>query len=289
MSVLKVPSTPPPISAPCAVCQKVTTLTCGRCKLVFFCNQNCQKKVWKEHKLVCLTPEARQKRTNTILEENGQLTESKEFHEALQALGLAPQMSEQRQREMEIRQLIEASPDREILFQLIDKVFPQDMCEIKLEQAWEKLTDGARKNRQQKYQEILQKFQKMQEQKPIENSAVMPIQIMREAAKAVLNMPAYPSSNFDVASIRAAAKTVLKTLPLIEASPDCETITTYCSRAVACAVLEADLKVRWMKLSRQEMASRKAAWQQIAPQYDPFIKALMLMQNQAFNYFISKS
>jgi hypothetical protein len=289
MSVSKVNPIPLPISGPCAVCKKVTTLTCGRCQLVFYCNQNCQKKVWKEHKLVCLTPEARQERTNTILEENGQLTESKEFHEALQALGLAPQLSEQRQREMEIRQLIEASPDRGILLQLIDKVFPQDICEIKLEQAWEKLTPGARKNRHQKYQEILQKFQKLQEQKPMENSVIMPIQIIREAAKAVLNMPAYPSSNFNVASIRAAAKTVLETLPMIEASPDCETITTYCSRAVACAVLEADLKLRWMKLSRQEAASRKAAWQKIAPQYDPFIKAVMLMQNQAFNYFVSKT
>lgn len=285
MSVSKVPSTPPLISGPCATCRKIATLRCGRCEIVFYCDKACQKKVWKEHKLVCLTPQARQERTNTILEENGRLTESKEFYEALEALGLAPQMLEQRQREMEIRQLIAASPDKEILLQLIDKVFPQDRCEKKLHLSWKKLTPEDRQNRHQKYQEILQKIQKLQEQKPTENSVVIPVKIIREAAKEILNMPAHQSSNFDVASIRAAAKTVLETLPLIDASPDVEMITTYCSRAVACAVLEADLKLRWMKLSPQETASRKAAWQKIAPQYDSFIKALMLLQNQAYNHY----
>lgn len=291
MSVSKVPSTPQPISQPCAVCATETTKKCGRCKLVFFCRKECIEKVWSQHKLVCLTPESRQERTTTILEENEQLMKSRTFQEVMGVAGLAPKLSEFHQLERQIRQLIAASPDRGILSQLIDKVFPLAICEKKLQKSWKKLTPEERQNRSQKYQEILQKFQKLEELKSKgkePQSIVMPIQMIRDGAKAILNMSVHPNSNVDMATIRAAANTVLETLPLIEASPDVDMIAVYCSRAISSLVLESDLKVQWMKLSPEEAARRKAAWQKIAPHYEPCVQALMLLQNQALNHFVPK-
>ena len=39
----------------CKTCLKenVTLMTCGRCKSVFYCSKDCQKKDWKTHKAVC--------------------------------------------------------------------------------------------------------------------------------------------------------------------------------------------------------------------------------------------
>ncbi|MBS0648161.1 MAG: zinc finger MYND domain-containing protein [Verrucomicrobia bacterium] len=291
MAVSKINPTPPPISGPCENCKKVATQRCARCKLVFYCGKECQEKVWSEHKLVCLTPEARQQRTKTILEENEQLMKSSEFRHNLEAGGLATQLSEFRQIEMEIRQLMEASPDKKILLQLIDKVFPKERCERKLRLSWKKLPPDEQQNRSQKYQEILQKFQKLEELKSKgkePHSVVMPIQIIREGAKAIVNMPVHPNSSVDRASVRTAANTVLETLALIEASPDFEMITTYASRAVSSLVLQADLKLRWMQLPQQESARRNEAWQKMAPRYEPFVQAVMLLQNQAYNHFMSK-
>jgi hypothetical protein len=43
----------------CANCKKqradvAKLMTCGRCKLVWYCSQKCQRKHWKEHKKMCV-------------------------------------------------------------------------------------------------------------------------------------------------------------------------------------------------------------------------------------------
>jgi hypothetical protein len=39
----------------CGFCEKTNEkqLTCGACKLMYYCDQVCQRKHWKEHKLKC--------------------------------------------------------------------------------------------------------------------------------------------------------------------------------------------------------------------------------------------
>mgnify|MGYP003691380387 CR=1 FL=1 len=39
----------------CNTCQSVNEdlLRCSKCKMVFYCNQQCQKEDWKFHKLLC--------------------------------------------------------------------------------------------------------------------------------------------------------------------------------------------------------------------------------------------
>ena len=43
----------PDDSGPCPACGKIATTKCTGCKLVYYCNRNCQKKDWKLHKSSC--------------------------------------------------------------------------------------------------------------------------------------------------------------------------------------------------------------------------------------------
>jgi len=40
----------------CSNCYKIGTHVCSRCRITYFCSQNCQKSKWKHHKLVCKAP-----------------------------------------------------------------------------------------------------------------------------------------------------------------------------------------------------------------------------------------
>ena len=38
----------------CGFCKKSNSvLKCSKCKLIYYCDRNCQVKDWKNHKLVC--------------------------------------------------------------------------------------------------------------------------------------------------------------------------------------------------------------------------------------------
>jgi len=39
----------------CLTCAETEPMRCAKCRLVFYCNRNCQKKHWKYHKHVCGT------------------------------------------------------------------------------------------------------------------------------------------------------------------------------------------------------------------------------------------
>lgn len=41
------------ISFKCSICDKPASLRCSRCRLRRYCNEECQKKDWKEHKILC--------------------------------------------------------------------------------------------------------------------------------------------------------------------------------------------------------------------------------------------
>lgn len=41
------------IASGCAVCSVETTKYCKRCKCMYYCSEECQKKDWSKHKLVC--------------------------------------------------------------------------------------------------------------------------------------------------------------------------------------------------------------------------------------------
>lgn len=43
-----------PLDLICAVCKKISTKKCSKCKLVFYCGRECQVKHWKYHKEFCL-------------------------------------------------------------------------------------------------------------------------------------------------------------------------------------------------------------------------------------------
>jgi hypothetical protein len=40
----------------CSICQKDTTSRCGKCKLVYYCSSDCQKKDYPSHKKTCAEP-----------------------------------------------------------------------------------------------------------------------------------------------------------------------------------------------------------------------------------------
>lgn len=42
-----------PLSGPCEACGETATTRCARCKAVFFCGRECQKKAWRTHKKEC--------------------------------------------------------------------------------------------------------------------------------------------------------------------------------------------------------------------------------------------
>lgn len=42
-----------PEKLPCQTCGKPCTLQCGKCKLMWFCNRECQRSLWKSHKALC--------------------------------------------------------------------------------------------------------------------------------------------------------------------------------------------------------------------------------------------
>lgn len=46
----------------CSACGKtaVNLLTCSRCKALHYCNRECQRKMWPEHKKVCKAPDSSQ-------------------------------------------------------------------------------------------------------------------------------------------------------------------------------------------------------------------------------------
>lgn len=46
--------------SPCATCGKLAKMTCSRCQgRVSYCNRECQRKDWKQHKKICFPPGAR--------------------------------------------------------------------------------------------------------------------------------------------------------------------------------------------------------------------------------------
>lgn len=294
MSVRPVAAAPQPIAPSCLTCKKTVEkiLKCSRCALANYCSKDCQVENWPLHKLVCTTPEQRAEKTASVVRENQEIINSPKFVEALAPTGL--KISEKNRAENEIRRLIDTSPDKEILLQLINKVFPQITCEKKLKRAWKELSSEDRHSRIQKYNEICQMFQKLEEQRSAElrnNPMTMPIQLIKNAAQAISNLP-QPSDHkltADITLLRQAASIVVQVLPRIEASKDVETIITYSSRAVSGMVLEKDLKLRWSKLPAQEAALRNQAWQKIAPYYEAYVKAIELLQKQAYHNFVAKS
>lgn len=185
MSVRPVAAAPQPIAPSCLTCKKTVEkiLSCSRCALANYCSKDCQVKNWPLHKLVCTTPKQRAEKTSTVLKENEQLINSPKFLEALAPLGLALKVSEYHQAESGIRRLIDASPDKEILLQLINKVFPQQKCEKKLNRTWKTLSAEDRQSRSQKYQEIYQMFQTLEEQRILRH-----IQLIKNAAQAISSL-----------------------------------------------------------------------------------------------------
>jgi hypothetical protein len=277
----------------CQKCKKTAEkiLTCGRCVLAKYCSQECQKADWTLHKIVCKTPAQRAEKASTVLRENQELINSPKFLEALAPIGLALKTSEYYGAESGIRRMIETNPDKEILLQLIDKVFPQKTCEKKLKKVWKELSPDDRRSRIQKYNEICQIFQKQEEQRALRRNLIkVPMQVIKNTAQAISNLPQPPNSNLtsDVTLLRQAANIVVEVLPRIEACPDVEMIITYSTRAVSGIVLEKDLDLLWSKLPAQEAALRKQAWLKIAPYHEAFVKALEFLQKQAYNQFMSK-
>ncbi len=291
MSVRPVAPAPQPTTQICKACEKTAEemKKCSNCQIAIYCGKDCQKKDWSTHKVVCKTPEQRAEKTSTILRENQTLINSPNFVQALAPTGL--KISEKNRAENEIRQVIESSPDKEILLQLIDKVFPQKTCEKKLQRVWKQLSPEERQSRIQKYNEICQMFQRLEEQRSAElrhKPITMPIQLIKNAAQAISNLPQPSNLTTETTLVRQAANIVVQLLPRIEASPDVETILTYSSRAISGLVLERDLELLWSKLPAQEAAVRKQEWLKIAPYYEAFVNALFLMQNCAYNLFIPK-
>ena len=40
-------------TGPCGFCGAEAIVKCARCKAIYYCDRNCQKRHWKEHKKVC--------------------------------------------------------------------------------------------------------------------------------------------------------------------------------------------------------------------------------------------
>ncbi|CAB4426657.1 unnamed protein product [Rhizophagus irregularis] len=51
----------------CNVCKKPSTSYCSKCKLIYYCSKECQKKDWKEHKTSCGNSSAKPIETDTKL------------------------------------------------------------------------------------------------------------------------------------------------------------------------------------------------------------------------------
>eukprot|EP01083_Nonionella_stella_P064191 167079_1 len=51
----------------CATCNKIgATALCSACKCTYYCNKDCQRKHWKQHKKICkMIKEQGQQKTNT--------------------------------------------------------------------------------------------------------------------------------------------------------------------------------------------------------------------------------
>ena len=52
----------------CGFCQSEATVKCSRCKSTYYCDRNCQKRHWKEHKKFCNNVDGGSKKEIPIVE-----------------------------------------------------------------------------------------------------------------------------------------------------------------------------------------------------------------------------
>lgn len=53
----------------CGFCGALATVKCAKCRRIFYCDRNCQKRHWKEHKKVCVVAEESQPEKKPTLKE----------------------------------------------------------------------------------------------------------------------------------------------------------------------------------------------------------------------------